>query len=346
MHGLEKKIKNIICEKKLLVEGDVVLVGTSAGPDSTALLLVLSGLQQDLGFTVLSVYVDHGLRPAETSAEKEFMQKICDDLQIPLTMRAIHIDSETSEHGESIEQAARKLRYQVFSSIAEWCGATKIAVGHTADDQAEEVLLRLLRGTARAGLSGMKLLRDNHIVRPLLQVSKADIYSYLRDKDKTFMVDSSNGSLLYLRNQVRLEVLPFLRRYNPAIDENLRNLALILQDEEDLLAQQTNKVWDDLVSINPDNEGLLTVKWDCASFNLLHVALQRRCAEKMFIVMESPPSANKIKQLLYLIQYGQGGGQLHFARGLRALKKKSRMHFWYPQGKIDRKGNLFENSSK
>jgi tRNA(Ile)-lysidine synthase len=341
MHGFEKKIKNLVSERKLIVEGDEVLVGTSAGPDSTALLLVLSCLGQEMGFTVSAVYVDHGLRPAETPAEKEFLQRLCDDLQIPLTVHCVNVEQETAGRNESVEQMARILRYQVFSRVAKSSGATKIAVGHTADDQAEEVVLRLLRGTARAGLSGMKLLRDKNLVRPLLQVTKDDIYGYLQDKGRGFMVDSSNASLLYLRNQVRLQVLPFLRRYNPAIDCNLCNLALILQDEEDLLTQQTDRIWNDLVTVTSEPAGLLMVQWNCEQFTLLHVALQRRVAEKMFIVMESLPSADKIKQLLYLIQYGQGGGQLHFAHGLRALKKKGGMQFWYPQGRTNRKGNLF-----
>ncbi len=342
MHGLEKKIKSIIIDKHLFIPGDKVLVGVSAGSDSTALLLVLSRLQDELGLSLVAVYVDHGLRPEETPKERTFLIALCADLAISLTIECVDIGHEVSVHKESVEQAARKLRYQVFARVAESCGATKIAVGHTADDQAEEVLLRLLRGTARAGLSGMKFLRDNLIVRPLLQVCKADLYDYLQDREVAFREDSSNASSVYLRNQVRLEVLPFLRRYNPAIDDNLRSLALILQDEEDFLEQQTNHVWDDLVQVVAEQNSMPVVQWSCSVFTALHVALQRRLAEKMFIRMASPPSAAKIEQLLYLIHHGQGGGQLHFAHGLRALKRKGQMQFWYPEGQTNRKGNLFK----
>lgn len=340
MHSLEKKINRIIHAKQLVVSDDVVLVGVSAGPDSTALLLALSCLQQALGVSLFAVYVDHGLRPEETPAERAFLQKLCGELDIHLTIECVDVEREKTAQKESAEQAARRLRYGVFSKVAQECGADKVAVGHTADDQAEEVLLRLLRGTARSGLSGMKLMRDGYLIRPLLPVAKSEIYTYLQERDQPFMEDSSNHASIYLRNQVRLEVLPFLRRYNPSVDNSLRNLALILQDEEDLLARQTDVEWDAIVEASLDQKGLPVVAWKCLAFTSLHVALQRRVAEKMFIVMQSQPSSDKIKQLLYLIEHGQGGGQLHFGHGLRALKEKGLMRFWYPQGREKRKGDL------
>ncbi|MDA3970443.1 MAG: tRNA lysidine(34) synthetase TilS [Desulfobulbaceae bacterium] len=341
MHGLEKKIHNIIRERQLLLPDEVVLVGVSGGPDSTGLLLILHRLQQPLGFSIHAVYVDHGLRPDETPGEQEFLTELCAKLGIPLTIRTVDVSGAVAGSKESVEQAARKLRYGLFATIAKGIKADKIAVGHTADDQAEELILRLLRGTARAGMGGMKLLRDNLVVRPLLQVTKGEIITYLADRKIAFMEDSSNRSPIYLRNQVRLELLPFLRNYNPAIDVNLRSLAQILQDEEELLEEQTDGEWDALVTMGFDPNGLPTVQWQCAPFNTLHIALRRRLAEKMFITMESPPSSDKIKQLLYLVQHGQGGSRLHFAHGLRALKTKGGMHFWYPGGKTNQKGNLF-----
>ncbi len=340
MHSLEKKINRIVHDKQLLTRSDVVLVGVSAGPDSTALLLVLSRLQQALGLRLFAVYVDHGLRPGETPAEKAFLGKLCGELAVPLTIESVDVGHEKTVQKESAEQAARRLRYGVFWRLAQECGADKIAVGHTADDQAEEVVLRLLRGTARAGLSGMRLMRYGHLIRPLLQVAKTEVYTYLQERGQGFMEDSSNHASIYLRNQVRLEVLPFLRRYNPSVDSSLRNLALILQDEEDLLARQTDGEWSTLAVVVTDQRGLPVVTWSCAGFTALHVALQRRIAEKMFIVMQSPPSSDKIKQLLYLVEHGQGGGQLHFAHGLRALKEKGEMRFWYPQGRVKCKGDL------
>lgn len=341
MHSFEKIIKRILLDKRLVISGETILVGVSAGPDSTALLLVLSRLRHELCFTLYAVYVDHGLRPDETQAERVFLQKLCASLDVVLTCESVDVSKEVERCKASVEEAARKLRYHVFTRIAGECGAVKIAVGHTADDQAEEVLIRLLRGTARAGLSGMKLMRDDVLIRPLLQTTKDEVYQYLQERQVDFMTDSSNQSSLYLRNQVRLELLPFLRRYNPSIDVNLRNLALILQDEEDLLAQQTDQQWHALVLVETDQNDLPVVEWQCQEFSSLHVALQRRLAEKMFIVMASPPSSDKIKQLLYLIERGEGGGQLHFGRGLRALKKKGRIRFWFPQGRVKTKGDLF-----
>ncbi len=341
MHGLEKKIHSIIKGNQLILAGETVLVGVSGGPDSTALLLVLSHLQERLGCALQALYVDHGLRPDETGAEQDFLTKICEQLNVPLTIKTVDVPAEVALHKESTEQAARKLRYGCLLAVAKAVSATKVAVGHTADDQAEELLLRLIRGTARAGMGGMKLLRDDCLVRPLLQVTKDELLRYLADRQTGFMEDSSNHSSLYLRNQVRHELLPFLRKYNPSIEVNLRSLAEILQDEEDLLEDQTSAIWQDLVELTVDEDEQPTVRWDCANFNALHIAMRRRLAEQMFIHMVSPPSSDKIKQLLYLCEHGEGGASLHFAHGLRAVKKKGVMTFWYPQGKTNRKGNLF-----
>lgn len=342
MHSFEKKIFSLIQVEHLISQGEKVVIGVSGGADSTALLLVLASLRQQLQLGLLAIYVDHGLRPLETPAEKKALCGLCRSLAVDFIVKSVDVNGEVQRCKASIEEAARKLRYLVFTQGASGFAATKIAVGHTADDQAEEVLLRLIRGTARSGLSGMRLLRDQSIVRPLLQVTKDEIHAYLKDKQTSFLEDSSNVSRQYLRNQVRLDILPFLRRYNPAIDVNLRRVASILQDEEDLLVQQTEEKWQALVDMRSQGDGRVQVEWGCAEFTELHVAFKRRLAEKMFIVMQSPPSGEKIKQLLYLIQSGQGGGQLHFARGLRALKKKGRMLFWYPQGITASKGNLFE----
>jgi len=341
MHQFEKKINGIIQSKQLLVPGETVVVGVSGGPDSTALLRVLSLLRSPLDFDLVAVYVDHGLRPAEVVAEKVFLTELCAGLDVPLKVKAVAVAEAVEQGKESIEQAARRLRYEVFDLLAKGCGASKIAVGHTADDQAEEVILRLLRGTARGGLSGMKLCREGGLIRPLLTSEKTEIYTYLQDRGQRFMEDSSNLSTVHVRNQVRLEILPFLRKYNPSVSSNLRNMALVLQDEEELLATQTDKAWAELVEVYTGNDQLPEVGWDCTAFLFLHVALQRRIAEKMFILMGSPPSSDKIKQLLYLIEFGQGGGQLHFAHGLRALKKKGAMRFWYPKGQVSCKGDLF-----
>lgn len=343
MHSLEKKINRIIGDKQLLVRDDLVLVGVSGGADSTALLLALAHLRQRLGVRLIAVYVDHGLRPDETPAEKQFLRELCAELDVELRVESVDVGAEVRIHKESVEQAARKLRYQVFADVVKESGATKIAVGHTADDQAEEVVLRLLRGTARAGLSGMRLMRDGVLLRPLLEISKEELFTYLQERDQAFMEDSSNDSVLYRRNQVRHELLPLLRRFNPSVDVSLRNLALILQDEEDLLSKQTDEAWGQCVEVGQDDHGLPLVSWPCGDFMDIHVALRRRLAEKMFIIMGSPPSSDKIKQLLYLIEHGQGGGQIHLAHGLRGLKKKGWMYFCYPQGRVKCKGDLFES---
>nr|MDA3786811.1 tRNA lysidine(34) synthetase TilS [Deltaproteobacteria bacterium] len=234
MHPLEKKIVAMLTGHKLLCAHQRVVVGVSAGPDSMALLHLLASLGHLLPLEITALYVDHGLRPGETEAEAELVKEEAARLAVGFALVRVDLQGEAAPK-KSLEHRARDVRYQAFDQVAAQTRADKIAVAHTADDQAEEIVIRLLRGAGRGGLAGMKLMRANRIIRPLLTTPKAELLAYLQDRGIPFLEDSSNRDLRFLRNQVRLEVLPFLERYNPGVRETLRRNALILQDEEELL---------------------------------------------------------------------------------------------------------------
>jgi len=342
MHPLEKKILSLVKKDSLIISGEKVVVGVSGGPDSMALLHVLANLRSHLNTDLIAVYVDHGLRPDETPFEKELVFKYAQILSIPF--RTTELDARThARHKKiSVEHSARDLRYAFLSQVAGQEGASKIAVAHTADDQAEEIILRLIRGTGRTGLSGMKIIRDGLIIRPFLETSKKNVLTYLDKKNISFCEDSSNLDTLYLRNRIRLELMSFLSSFNPNISEVLRQTAKVLQDEEIILDELTQNAWVSISTVHqPETNGefpavsiSLNGFLDCAR------GIQRRVIEKVFIELGSQPQFKKIENILSVAEAGETGKQLHFTKGFRMKKEKGRLLFSYPQGFTNSRGNL------
>ncbi|MEA3546682.1 MAG: tRNA lysidine(34) synthetase TilS, partial [Thermodesulfobacteriota bacterium] len=336
MHPLEKETEKIIRSNKLFLSDETIVVAVSGGPDSIALLHVLSRLSRELALKLVAVYVDHGLRPAETIHEAELVQAQAQLLQIPCRVGRVDVHALVRQKNLSEEHGARILRYDFLEETAEEFGAGKIALAHTADDQAEEVLLRLIRGTGRTGLAGMKMIRNNKFVRPFLGISKSRLLQYLSDRKIPFLSDSSNLERVYLRNRVRLDLLPQLEKYNPNIRQTLRQTARILGDEEVLLAGLADAAWTDVLQGLPGEKAGQPsgLRLNINQFLSQHRAIQRRVVEMIFIEMDGVPSFNKIDQVLYLAKSGQGGGMLHFSRGLRVVKKRKELIFSYPQGRV------------
>ncbi|MDX1775594.1 MAG: tRNA lysidine(34) synthetase TilS, partial [Desulfobulbales bacterium] len=222
MHPLEKKTLKTIQQEGLLQAGEKIIVGVSAGPDSMALLHVLARLAPALDITLAAVYVNHGLRPHEAQKEKTLVESAANSLDVAFYAGSVDVRGFADREKLSLEHAARLLRYNFLEKTAREFRAHKIGVAHTADDQAEEILLRLIRGTARKGLSGMKTLRAGRIIRPFLKIGKTDLLAYLDTYTIPFMQDSSNLQHRYLRNRIRGELLPHLEeRYNPDIRQTL-----------------------------------------------------------------------------------------------------------------------------
>ena len=339
MHFFVKKVEATIRSEGLLVAGERCVVGVSGGPDSMALLQVLAQLAPALDLFLVVAHVDHGLRPREAEAEARLVQGAAQALGLACECGRVEVAACAREQGLSLEHAARKLRYEFLAEVAARHRATKIAVGHTADDQAEEILLRLIRGTGRAGLAGMAKLRDGLVIRPFLGMAKKELLCYLAAAGIPYCLDSSNQQRIYLRNRIRLDLLPYLREnFNPNIDNSLRETAMILRGEEELLAEMADQAYAQVVAEERGETGGLTIR--LADFFSQPLALRRRILEAACWRMGCRPTFKQIAQLLFLAESGVEGATLHLARGLRVIKAGDRVCFRYPQGRQAVRGNL------
>jgi tRNA(Ile)-lysidine synthase len=224
-----KKVGRTIARHRMLNPGDLCIVAVSGGADSVCLLDILNELKAALGIKLVVAHFDHGLREGEDDAETRFVQDLASSMNLPFESEKAF--SLMDGAPGSVEEKAREERYFFLESLREGLSAQKIAIGHHLNDQAETVLMRLLRGSGSSGLAGIPPFRDKTIIRPLIDTKKEEIESYLKARGLAYMDDSSNLQTDYLRNRIRLELLPSLLEYQPRLIEHLGRLADILRDE-------------------------------------------------------------------------------------------------------------------
>ena len=213
---LVAEVQRFIDTHELLHFGAKVIVSVSGGADSMALLSLLYQLQSTYCLTLTVAHVNHQVRGVEAMRDALFVERFADKLRLPYHQVEVDVNTLKRRTGLSLQHAARHLRHDALQSLSRSLAATHIALGHTADDQAETLLMRLLRGGGPAGLAGIPAKRMLFI-RPLLRVHRDSILEYLRTTGVPWVEDSSNANRGYLRNRVRLDLMPMLREYHPQI---------------------------------------------------------------------------------------------------------------------------------
>ena len=226
-------VRRTLRERALVEAGDHVLVACSGGPDSTVLLHVLHRLRRDFAITLCAAAIDHGLREGSAS-EVTQVGGLADSLGVPFRSLRIRLASE----GPSLQSRARELRYEALHTIAAESKATRVAVGHTQDDQAETVLARILRGAGLRGLGGIQPRRVDRVIRPLFDCRRSDVLRYAEERGLPFVIDPSNHQPEFERVRVRHEILPRLVEEDPKVVEHLCALAEQARAQEALLDAQ------------------------------------------------------------------------------------------------------------
>ncbi len=267
-----QKVRETVARYDMLKQGDTVLVGVSAGPDSVCLLYLLKELRQEYSLSLHIAHLHHGFRGSEADEDVRFVQAIGESLGIPVYVEHADIPAYLKKTGLSKQAGARKVRYEFFSKAAEETGAGRIALGHTADDQVETLLMRLLKGAGPHGLSGIPPVRDK-IIRPLIELTREEVMGFLSERGIRYRIDSSNLSKVYLRNKIRLDLIPYLtKEYNPNIMNTLMRNLTILRDEDTFLDEYIQRLYPEMV-ISRTEESIIL---DAARLAPLAHPVQRR----------------------------------------------------------------------
>lgn len=270
-HALEIQVLRTIHKFDMMQPGDHVLVAVSGGPDSTALLVCLNTLASNLQIKLSAAHLNHHLRGEESEGDEAFVQKLCAELGISCLSESIDIKELAASRKENLEEAAREARYKFFRQVASRIGADKIALGHTLNDQAETVLMRLIRGSGNEGLVAIRPVLDNFFVRPLLECRRREIVDYLGMRGVAHREDSSNQDLHFLRNRTRIELIPYLEKhYNPQVLEALARHAGIALEISEYVQTQAQKAFESIRSSKPG-----AVALQISKLLQFHPAIQR-----------------------------------------------------------------------
>lgn len=285
-----------------------LVVGVSGGADSLALLHILHQLAPRLGYQLHVATLDHGLRGTESADDVRFVIETCRTWDIPITTGQVDTASLAQQQQTGIEAAARSARYTFLAQTAHQQNACCIVVAHHADDQAETILMHLIRGSGLQGLSGMKIMTplpadpSLTLLRPFLPITRAEIESYCRQHQLAARADSTNKDTAYTRNQLRLQTLPHLRQLNPHIERALLQLADIADVESDYIQQQLNQVIANFVTITPSR-----ISIERSQFHTLHPALQRRLVYWAAQQFGSSTGYQHVTAAISVVQTGQQG---------------------------------------
>ncbi len=236
----ELTVRKTIKEHSLIEKGDRVVLGLSGGPDSLCLLYILAELRERLGFELEAFHLNHLMRGEDAEADVRFLEETCAGLDVPLSVKRVDVEAVAAETGISVEESGRKARHDGLLALAEGSAfgkrPGKAAFAHNRDDQAETVLMRILRGTGVHGLAAMEYERADGVIRPLLDTPRSEIEDFCRRRGLSPRFDSTNASDDYMRNRLRHSLLPQLaEQYNPSLKEGLVRLSRSASEDDDYL---------------------------------------------------------------------------------------------------------------
>lgn len=239
-----------IKENLMFDKGDKVIVAVSGGPDSTCLLYILNGLKEELGITLVGAHINHCLRGDESDKDEEYAKKTCESLGMNFYSKKVDIHKISEERNLSCEMAGREIRYDFFKELIVKLKANKVALAHNANDQAETILMRIMRGTGIAGMIGIRPVRDKIYVRPILHLSRKKIENYCMINNISPRIDKSNLENIYARNKVRLELIPYIEEnFNKDIVKTLNRLSDIVKTDNEYLENVSQKEFENCCEI-------------------------------------------------------------------------------------------------
>lgn len=269
LDSLEENFLNTIKENNLIEKGDKIVVGVSGGPDSITLLYCLNKYKEKLGYEIVVAHINHLIRKDSTEDE-QFVENVCKEMKIKCYIKRADIIkmAEIEKRGE--EETGRIVRYAFFDEIAQKESANKIAIAHNMNDNAETVLLNLIRGCGLSGLEGIQPKEYNKYIRPLINCKREEIEAYCEKNKLNPRIDYTNKENIYKRNKIRNELLPYLKELNPNIVKNLSRLSKIVKNENTYINKEVENIYNKI-----SNESLGKIELEVNLFNSLPINIKQ-----------------------------------------------------------------------
>ena len=269
LDSLEENFLNTIKDNNLIEKGDKIVVGVSGGPDSITLLYCLNKYKEKLGYEIVVAHINHLIRKDSTEDE-QFVENVCKEMKIKCYIKRADIIklAEIEKRGE--EETGRMVRYAFFDEIAQKESANKIAIAHNMNDNAETVLLNLIRGCGLSGLEGIQPKEYNKYIRPLINCKREEIETYCEKNKLNPRIDYTNKENIYKRNKIRNELLPYLKELNPNIVQNLSRLSKIVKNENTYINKEVENIYNKI-----GNESLGKIELEVNSFNNLPINIRQ-----------------------------------------------------------------------
>lgn len=315
----------------MLAPGDRVLVGLSGGLDSVVLLYVLQHLRERFDIHLASAHLNHQFRGAEARRDADFAARYSESLGIRCYVGVKDVPQLIQQHKWSPEEAARQARYQFFDEIAHRVQARKIATGHTADDQAETVLIGLLRGAGLHGMGGIRPMLNHRIIRPLLTTTRDQIAAFARTEELEYVEDSSNADRQYMRNAVRLDLIPLLKQQlNPAIVNRLTTYAQLCREDAFFIDKMASEHYYHICEQRP---GKIQIKLDL--FAKEYIPIQRALLYQMYATLTGSSKGLETQHaqaVIALWTRGETGKRLSLPHGVIARRSYEVGYLEHPPG--------------
>ncbi|MGL5329738.1 MAG: tRNA lysidine(34) synthetase TilS [Peptostreptococcaceae bacterium] len=267
-----EKVLSTIKKHELIKKGDKIVVGLSGGPDSVCLLHILNRLKEEWNLQIYAAHLNHQIRGIEAQKDAYYISKLCEEMGITFFIKSINVPQYCEENGVSIEEGARKLRYEMFYEIKNNTRSNKIAIGHNLNDQAETILMRMMRGTGLQGLKGIEYIRDGVIIRPILDIDRSDIEEYCEEHKLNPRIDQTNLESIYTRNKVRLELIPYMKdNFNSNIIESIVRMGNSLRSDNDYIEREALLKFEEVSHVKDDS-----VELELSKYEELHNAIKVR----------------------------------------------------------------------
>jgi len=316
MNSLIKKIQNFSHQFDLWEEGDKIVVGVSGGPDSVCLLDILVNLAKKRKFELSVAHINYGLRGRDSDNDEIFVRELAQKYNLKIEVLNAKKESKIS----STENNLRNIRYDFFRKIIKENNFNLIAVAHNQDDQAETMLMRLIRGSGLLGLRSI-LPKNNNIIRPLLDISRGEIIDYLNENKLSYRIDKTNKENKFLRNKIRNKLIPILEKeYNPALKKTLAEAASSIAQDYDFIFTSSEKIFK---RINFDVSKNVYF-FSSEKFIKNHPALQKQVLRKIIFKLKNNlfnVENSHLEEIIKIIKSNKSKSQKLKFKGLKVIKK-------------------------